>query len=527
MHSDPAEFEVDDRLSYQDLPHDPETAGEKVIQKTPWWAISTGLHVVGALLIGFFWAVQLPAEEAVITAAPRRPRPLPEMEKPLDVKENLKTLDVKQSSEEVVFKKAEEADHTETADDEEWQKAKGDSLDFVSDKPFKGKGSNDAIGGGAGGGGRYGGRLGGKRNLVNIGGGGPATEDAVLAALKWLSRHQSPDGAWNVAGYARQCKEGSCTPNPGHEDFDAGVTGLSLLAFLGAGYSHLSKDVHEGICFGDVVRKGMQWMMSHQDPEGCVGSRNAMKYMYNHTICALALSEAYGLTGSNLFKDQAQKAVDFVLLSQNPGKAWRYSYKCGDNDSSVSGWAAMVLKSAEISGLQINSAGYAGTRAWYDEVTSESYGRVGYNMKDTGKVFIPGMNEQFDHNEALTAIGVMARIFMDKNKSDVRLTHGCDLLLRQKPQWNGNAIDFYYWYYASLALFQFDGPSGAKWKSWNEDMKNALVRNQNVKSSGCKRGSWEPVDRWSCEGGRVYGTAINALTLEVYYRYANVFGQRN
>ena len=39
-------------------------------------------------------------------------------------------------------------------------------------------------------------------------------------------------------------------------------------------------------------------------------------------------------------------------------------------------------------------------------------------------------------------------------------------------------------------------------------------------------GSWEPIDRWGGEGGRVYATAINALTLEVYYRYANVFGTR-
>jgi hypothetical protein len=73
---------------------------------------------------------------------------------------------------------------------------------------------------------------------------------------------------------------------------------------------------------------------------------------------------------------------------------------------------------------------------------------------------------------------------MDKNKGDPRLSGGCDLLLRDKPQWNGNAIDFYYWYYASLALFQYDGPSGPKWKAWNEDMKNALVKNQNTGSSG-------------------------------------------
>ena len=84
----------------------------------------------------------------------------------------------------------------------------------------------------------------------------------------------------------------------------------------------------------------------------------------------------------------------------------------------------------------------------------------------------------------------------------------------------------YYWYYASLALFQYDGPSGNVWKQWNEPMKDALVKNQQTPSSGCKNGSWEPVGRWCGEGGRVYATAINALTLEVYYRYANVFGTK-
>ncbi|GEM_PF-7087366 len=36
---------------------------------------------------------------------------------------------------------------------------------------------------------------------------------------------------------------------------------------------------------------------------------------------------------------------------------------------------------------------------------------------------------------------------------------------------------------------------------------------------GCQEGSWLANDRWSDEGGRVYTTALGALTLEVYYRY--------
>ena len=65
------------------------------------------------------------------------------------------------------------------------------------------------------------------------------------------------------------------------------------------------------------------------------------------------------------------------------------------------------------------------------------------------------------------------------------------------------------------------------WKGWNEAMKNALVPTQKLKKDGCTDGSWDSdVDRWGFEGGRVYAAAINALTLEVYYRYAHVFGTK-
>ena len=500
--------------------------------KTPSWTVSVGFHLAIALLLGLFWAVGTWVEEDAVVVTPKVRPIAPEMERPRDLDPHKKVLDMNKSVEDPVFRKdSEEADHTETADEEEFQKARGDSVDYVSDRPFKGAGTYDTVGGGGGGGGRYGSRLGGKRNLVARGGGGGETEESVLAALKWLARHQNADGGWKTTDYLAECRKiskyasgGPCLPNPGHADFDTGNTALPLLAFVGAGYSHLSKDSYDGIQFGDVVRRGLQWMIRNQDADGCVGGRAAPKYLYNHSVAALALSEAYGLTGSSLFKDEAQKAVDFTIAAQNPGKAWRYAARSGENDSSVTGWAVLALKSAEISGLPFPRAGYDGARAWFDEVTEAPMARVGYTHKGTGKVYVPGLNEHFDHHETLTAIGVMSRIFMDKNKGDARLSSGCDLLLRDKPVWKGNAVDFYYWYCASLALFQYDGPSGPKWRAWNEEMKKALVQHQNTALEGCKTGSWEPVDRWSGEAGRVYATALNALTLEVYYRYANVFG---
>ncbi len=370
---------------------------------------------------------------------------------------------------------------------------------------------------GVGSGGRYGFRLGGKRNLVARGGGAQNTEDAVKRALTWLARHQSKDGSWKPTAYGDECGKteagGTCAPNPGNEEVEAGVTGLALLAFLGAGYSHLTKE--HG--FGDTVRRGLRWILTNQDQESCIGSRKLDKYMYGHLLCAFALIEAYGLTGSELFKDPAQKALDFVIASQNPGKGWRYSFKCGDNDSSVTGWAAQVLRAAVISGLPFPRSASLGVRAWFDEVTDDDYNRVGYTTKGTGKVYIPTKNEQFHHHETLTAMGMVSRLYLDRNLADPRLKAGAELLVRDLPQWEGNDVDFYYWHHGTMALFHYDGPSGPIWARWNKAMKDALIANQNI--VGCKTGSWEPVDRWSFEGGRVYATALNAMTLEVYYRY--------
>jgi hypothetical protein len=369
-------------------------------------------------------------------------------------------------------------------------------------------------------------RLGGRRNRVAIAGGGGDTEDAVLAALKWLSRHPSADGSWSARDYGDRCNRlpkyaggAKCAPASGDSDFDAGVTGLALLAFLGSGYSQLSLDTYDGICFGDVVRKGLAWIVSKQDPDGCIGSRNTQKYVYNHATCAAALVEAYGLTREAELREPARKAVDFLVAAQNPGKGWRYGFKSGDNDTSVTGWAVAALRSAELAGLAFPRRTFDGAHAWLDEVTDPDFNRAGYTHPGTGKVFVPGKNEAFNHHETLTAIAVYGRIVMNKRRHDARLERGVDLLLKDLPSWNANDIDFLYWYYGTLALFQHDGPAGVKWKTWNNALKTALVKNQCAGKDGCRNGSWEPVDRWSFEGGRVYGTALNALTLETYYRY--------
>ena len=520
------------------------------ISNAPWWFISAGIHLVILLIATLVFIERHMAIEAgevsLMVTAPRT-NMIQELERPRDVfeRKGIPKDEPGAPTEEpaIFFPEAKESDHNESADNEDYGQMKGDSKDFTSyikgeAGGFRGRqagknpGVYDAmgVGGGGGGGGRYGGRFGGRENLVARGGGTRATESAVLAALKWLARHQNPDGSWGATSFSNQCVGAKCSGG-GDPEYDAGLTGLSLLAFLGAGYSHLSKDEYPDpvtpgrtLKFGEVVKNGLKWIMSKQDPEGCVGGRGT-KYMYNHTIAALALSEAYGMSATQLFKGPAQQAVDFIIASQNPDRGWRYTKQSGDNDSSVTGWAIMALKSAELSELQVPTReAYEKARKWFDEVTDTTYYRVGYNAKSSGKVYVPGKNENFIHHESMTAVAVMCRIFMSKDKKDPALG-GVQLLVKDLPDWKADLIDYYYWYYTSLALFQYDGPDGPYWKKWNEPMKNALVPNQKTGKDGCQNGSWtSEEDRWGFEGGRVYAVAINALTLEVYYRYANVFG---
>ncbi|RPH38735.1 MAG: hypothetical protein EHM91_13435, partial [Planctomycetota bacterium] len=463
------------------------------LSNAPWWLLSAGAHVVlllGAALVYVerSMAVDEGALEVLVSAA----RPSMEIERTADLferkgvpKDDRAELDQPA----IFFPEAKDADRNESADNEDYRQMKGESQNFLSftsgeaggmrgRQPSRSTGAVDSmgVGSGGGGGGRFGGRFGGRENLVARGGGGSGTEDAVRSALRWLARHQAADGAWGSASFSLQCPKDSTCSGSGARDYDVGATALSLLAFLGAGYSHLSRDETPDPVipgrrhrFGEVVRGAIKWLLAQQDPDGCFGPRRG-NYMYNHSIAALAISEAFGMTNGSMLVGPAQKGIEFLAAAQNPGKGWRYRERSGDNDTSVTGWAVMPLKSAEISGLPFPKECYDGARSWLDQVTEGTYGRAGYTRS-------PANGR--DRWLSPTAIAIMSRIFMDKDRSDPRLSTGCDQLLKNKPRRQDGSIDYYYWYYASLALFQFDGPTGAKWRAWNDDMKSALVPHQN------------------------------------------------
>ncbi|MCK6481092.1 MAG: terpene cyclase/mutase family protein, partial [Planctomycetes bacterium] len=347
--------------------------------------------------------------------------------------------------------------------------------------------------------------------------GGHTASKAVEEALAWLAAHQGRAGNWDADGFAAACKESLC-PGPGAALYDPGITALATLAFLGAGETHRTPK------HGETVAKALKYLKSIQDAEGCFGPRTSSHFTYNHALCTLAMSEAFALTQSPLFQESAQAGVNFALSAQNPYLGWRYGVRPQDNDTSVTSWMVMALRSAKAAGLSVDDAAFEGAIAWFDKVTEPEYGRAGYTARGNGPARPQELMDAFpsDRSESMTAAAVIARLHCGQKPDNEWIRKGIDLVGKTLPAWSDDGgIDFYYWYFGTLASFQVGGDA---WTKWNGAVEAALLPHQRGEGDGCARGSFDPVDPWSPEGGRVYSTAVNALTLEVCARYAAAFG---
>lgn len=337
----------------------------------------------------------------------------------------------------------------------------------------------------------------------------PATEVAIERGLEFLSVHQAESGSWSLSGWDADA--------PSLKS-DTAATGLVLLTMLGAGYDHRA-DNHQ-----ETVRRGLEYLIEHQQPDGDLyaadDERSAgVVRLYSHSIATLALCEAYGMTQDPWLRQPAQKAIDFLAASQDSKRGgWRYQPGVG-SDTSVTGWVAMALRSAQLAGLDVPDDAIAGVNKWLDAAQvspSEPY-LYCYNP------FAPDTPEQRHGrraNETMTAVGLLMRLYLGWNRGGADLMRGADYLVERLPTLDDarkRPRDAYYWYYATQVLMHV---GGEHWQRWNEALHPLLVSGQI--RAGELAGSWDPLepqpDRWGPQAGRLYVTTLNLLTLEVYYR---------
>jgi hypothetical protein len=376
------------------------------------------------------------------------------------------------------------------------------------------------------------------RYAANVGG-DARTETAVENALAWLARAQSPDGSWNAQQYgagsdlrgAAAQTEGQYRANAGLRA-DTAMTGLALLAFLGAGHTH-----RDG-AYAHTVRQGLQFLVAQQFPSGDlsgrsqVGQEPTVRYarMYSHGMAGLAIAEAYAMTQDAELLRPLKAAAAYSLQAMNPRTGgWRYDFASDDpGDTSQFGWQSMFLNSASKSGaITIPGSSRLGLQRFLDSVSTGRHGGLAVYRNTS-----PGVRPLIAAaTPAMTAEAMAMRYMLELPITANAAQEARDMILVHLP--GRSQENLYYWYYAALTMFQLrsqhslsqnpsiPSASHAAWDRWNDAMKQQLCGSQIVQGSDA--GSWHPTCTWGSYGGRVYSTAMACMCLEVYYRYLPLY----
>jgi hypothetical protein len=360
-----------------------------------------------------------------------------------------------------------------------------------------GTGVGTGSAGGSGGGGHgFGNRGAGVRKaLLGAYGGTKGSERAVAAALNWFARHQQPDGGWSLENFPKLCKGSPCG-GVGHK-FDTAAISFGLLPFFAAGQTHKTKGPYQ-----KSIHAGIAKLLSYQKNDGDL--RGPGGTMYCHGLSTICLCEAYGLSGDRDIGAAAQGAINFIVASQdlNTG-GWWYQPKQAGGDTSVVGWQVMGLKSGMMAGLSVPPKTMELAAKWLTSIGTGT-GGFGYTTKGAAP--------------AMSAVGLLCMQYMGAQKDTPVIQGGIKLLTGWTPA--SNKDNCYYYYYGTQVMHNVPGP---EWDTWNRSMRKLLIESQ--AKEGCAAGSWDPSkDAFGKDhAGRMFVTALNTLTLEVYYRYLPLY----
>jgi hypothetical protein len=501
---DPTKIHVDSKAVpiWEQQPASFQDIMAEQLRHAPWLILSAALHAVVLMVLWVLMPVddknklknvvevQLPDQQKVEEPPPPPP--------PEPKKEETKDEPILQDSEIVET----ETPTFDPINDSQMKESAFDSNQW-----------NSAVGLGGGAGGRYGGRGGGRGGL---GSGGKSTAAAIEAGLKWLVDHQDEDGKWDCDGFMKHDKVGEPCDGQGNGVHDVGVTGLALLAFLGDGSTMRAGP------YKDTIKSGVKWLRDNQQENGLFGTNASNDFVYGHAIATYAMCEAFGLSNYTLLKKNAQMGINYLESHRNPYSVWRYQPRDNDNDTSVTGWCIMAYESAKHFKLDVNDQALKLCATWLDQVT-DANGRAGYTKAGEPSSRHPGdhgVRFPAEKGEAMTAVSLFCRFFMHQDpKETPAMKQAADILKGKPPVYDpkSGAIDYYYWYYATYAMYQM---GKEYWTNWSSKLGDSVVKTQ--RQDGNFKGSWDPIDVWGEDGGRVYATATLVLTLEAYYRYTKL-----
>ena len=328
-----------------------------------------------------------------------------------------------------------------------------------------------------------------RKPLIEQLGGSEETESAIRRSLEFLTRTQEKGGYW------RSPKGHKIAP-----------TALAMLCYMGYGGKHTEPGPYQV-----PLAKAMDWMISQVGKDGDLHDSGRM---YDQCIASLALAEAYNLTKDPRLATVVPSVIGFIVRSQNPKTGgWRYHPFSSDpdpGDLSISGWALMALKSARLGGgAQVPDEAFARVTRFLDLMGAGAKGGL-----------FPYRTASPEPKLSMTAEGMFCRQLLGAQPHQERMKESAGFLRAHLPPVGAKSADvnYYYWYYGCLALYQHQGPI---WEEWNSRMKPILLKKQRL--DGHLSGSWDAEGDREDDYGRVMSTMLATLSLEVYYRYLPLY----
>ncbi len=324
-----------------------------------------------------------------------------------------------------------------------------------------------------------------RQKFIDAMGGSEESEQAVARALAYLARTQLADGHWPFRPGSRD--SGRRGKN------DMAITGLAALCFLSGNHTPTKPGPYQ-----QCIRKGIDYMVARQKPDGDLRFGGDM---YSQAIAAIAIAEAAAMTNDPSYRVAAIRGGRFIVNCQNRKTGgWRYQPH-DPGDTSVFGWEVLALRSVGRVGMRIPSETRKLCFRWLDSVSRSRHKMLaGYQGPS--------------HTLPMTAEAVTSRIFLGQRLKPEEIREACDYVkFGARPK---KRCYYYYWYYGSLALAQMQNEA---WRKWNDEMQKKLIRMQQ------RDGSWDEgySSNYGRRGGRIYATALSALTLQVYYRYLPMY----
>ncbi len=334
---------------------------------------------------------------------------------------------------------------------------------------------------------------------------------AVERGLAWLANHQDADGSWrSKIGYKLNSDYRETAEN-GH----VGVTSLACMAFLAGG--HLPGRGS----YGEVVERGLEFVLACADDDGYITGSGTR--MYSHAFSTLFLAEIYGMTHREDVRKRLQKAVDFIVDTQNEEGGWRYVPFAQDSDMSIVVCQVLALRAARNIGIRVpkstvdRAASYVVASA-----VKEARGMPFGNYPDMVGSFLYQKDQHGSRSSfPLTAAGVTA-LHGVGIYSDDAIRRGLDYLRTHLYEFNrdygeSDGGHYFFWYghyYGVQAMYTAgSSPQINYWEPYFEEVRRELLAMQ--KSDG----SWPN----RVGPGPAFGTSMAVLILEIPYRYLPIF----